>query len=162
MATMETVPTQGDSDPVETAEWLDSLRGVLESQGPERVNFLARGARARRPIGKASSCRSRPTRLTSTPFPRTSSPPIPAIARSSGASRASSAGTPWRWSVRANKHDDEHRRPHLHVRLVGHALRSGLQSFFPRQGQRLLRRPDLFSGARLARACTRGPSSKAG
>ncbi|HTQ38071.1 MAG TPA: pyruvate dehydrogenase (acetyl-transferring), homodimeric type [Pirellulales bacterium] len=29
-----------DSDPPETVEWLDSLRYVLESKGPERVNFL--------------------------------------------------------------------------------------------------------------------------
>jgi pyruvate dehydrogenase E1 component len=40
MATIETVSAHGDTDPLETAEWLASLRGVLESQGPERVNFL--------------------------------------------------------------------------------------------------------------------------
>ncbi|REK12237.1 MAG: pyruvate dehydrogenase (acetyl-transferring), homodimeric type [Planctomycetota bacterium] len=40
MAQVETVPTQGDSDPLETAEWLESLRSVLENQGPDRVSFL--------------------------------------------------------------------------------------------------------------------------
>ena len=40
MATMDTVTAHGDADPEETSEWLESLRGVLESQGPERVNFL--------------------------------------------------------------------------------------------------------------------------
>ncbi|HLW67100.1 MAG TPA: pyruvate dehydrogenase (acetyl-transferring), homodimeric type, partial [Gemmataceae bacterium] len=30
----------GDIDPDETAEWLDSLEGVLRSQGPERARFL--------------------------------------------------------------------------------------------------------------------------
>ncbi|HEV2972683.1 MAG TPA: pyruvate dehydrogenase (acetyl-transferring), homodimeric type [Pirellulales bacterium] len=29
-----------DSDPAETQEWLESLRYVLESKGPERVNYL--------------------------------------------------------------------------------------------------------------------------
>jgi pyruvate dehydrogenase E1 component len=29
-----------DSDPLETAEWLASLRSVLENEGPERVSFL--------------------------------------------------------------------------------------------------------------------------
>ncbi len=40
MATVDVVSAHGDTDPDETAEWLESLRGVLESQGPERVNFL--------------------------------------------------------------------------------------------------------------------------
>ncbi len=31
-----------DTDPLETAEWLESLRSVLENQGPERVSFLLR------------------------------------------------------------------------------------------------------------------------
>src|SRR3954469_8789326 len=35
------VPTTSeDVDPAETEEWLESLRYVLESKGPERVNFL--------------------------------------------------------------------------------------------------------------------------
>ncbi|HEV3142785.1 MAG TPA: pyruvate dehydrogenase (acetyl-transferring), homodimeric type, partial [Gemmataceae bacterium] len=37
----ELAPSQeGDIDPQETAEWLDSLEGVLRSQGPERARFL--------------------------------------------------------------------------------------------------------------------------
>jgi pyruvate dehydrogenase E1 component len=31
---------EGDIDPEETAEWLDSLEGVLRSQGPDRARFL--------------------------------------------------------------------------------------------------------------------------
>src|SRR6185369_5129868 len=34
------LPTVEDVDPAETEEWLESLRYVLESKGPERVNFL--------------------------------------------------------------------------------------------------------------------------
>ncbi|MGD9720917.1 MAG: pyruvate dehydrogenase (acetyl-transferring), homodimeric type [Pirellulales bacterium] len=41
MAQAETVPSRADdSDPLETAEWVESLRSVLENQGPERVSFL--------------------------------------------------------------------------------------------------------------------------
>jgi pyruvate dehydrogenase E1 component len=29
-----------DTDPVETQEWLDSLEGVIEVDGPERAHFL--------------------------------------------------------------------------------------------------------------------------
>jgi pyruvate dehydrogenase E1 component len=40
VAQAETAATPADPDPLETAEWLDSLRSVLESHGPERVAFL--------------------------------------------------------------------------------------------------------------------------
>src|SRR3954465_254494 len=36
----EMVPASGDSDPAETAEWLESLQYVLEHKGPERVENL--------------------------------------------------------------------------------------------------------------------------
>ena len=45
----------GDSDAQETKEWLDSLGGVLLTQGPDRVRYLlhklkAKAARNRRQI----------------------------------------------------------------------------------------------------------------
>jgi pyruvate dehydrogenase E1 component len=42
MAQAEIVKTQdgGDVDPAETAEWLESLRYVLETKGPQRVRYL--------------------------------------------------------------------------------------------------------------------------
>jgi len=40
MSQTDTIPSHADPDPLETAEWLESLRSVLESQGPERVSFL--------------------------------------------------------------------------------------------------------------------------
>ena len=40
MANADTIPSQVDSDPLETAEWLESLHSVLENQGPQRVAFL--------------------------------------------------------------------------------------------------------------------------
>ncbi|MDH3718248.1 MAG: pyruvate dehydrogenase (acetyl-transferring), homodimeric type [Planctomycetota bacterium] len=35
-----TKPASGDVDPAETAEWLDSMKYVLESKGPQRVQYL--------------------------------------------------------------------------------------------------------------------------
>jgi len=41
MAQVESVNTRnGDADPAETAEWLESLQYVLETKGPDRVRFL--------------------------------------------------------------------------------------------------------------------------
>jgi pyruvate dehydrogenase E1 component len=40
MSQADTIPSHADSDPLETAEWVESLRSVLENQGPERVSFL--------------------------------------------------------------------------------------------------------------------------
>jgi pyruvate dehydrogenase E1 component len=40
MSQLDTIPSQADPDPLETAEWLESLRSVLQNQGPERVGFL--------------------------------------------------------------------------------------------------------------------------
>ncbi|MEX0979216.1 MAG: pyruvate dehydrogenase (acetyl-transferring), homodimeric type [Pirellulales bacterium] len=40
MSQLDTIPSHADSDPLETAEWVESLRSVLENQGPERVSFL--------------------------------------------------------------------------------------------------------------------------
>ena len=35
-----TAPAPGDPDPTETTEWVDSLRSVIRSAGPERAQFL--------------------------------------------------------------------------------------------------------------------------
>src|SRR3569832_2409216 len=41
MAQVESVNTRnGDADPAETAEWLESLQYVLETKGPDRVRYL--------------------------------------------------------------------------------------------------------------------------
>ena len=62
----------------------------------------------------------------------TSSRRTPATARSSAASRASSAGTRWRWSCAPTASRGRHRRPHLDLRLGGHAVRGRLQPLLPR------------------------------
>ncbi len=40
MAQAETIPDEVDVDPLETAEWVESLRGVVENQGTERAAYL--------------------------------------------------------------------------------------------------------------------------
>ena len=40
MSQVDSVPVGGDSDPAETAEWLESLQYALETKGPERVAYL--------------------------------------------------------------------------------------------------------------------------
>ena len=40
-------PVSVDVDPIETAEWMDSLEYVLESRGPERAAFLISALRNR-------------------------------------------------------------------------------------------------------------------
>jgi len=66
-------PIDGDTDPQETAEWLDSLASLLASAGPERVCQImdALAQRARDPcIGWQPAARW--ARLTSTRSPRAS------------------------------------------------------------------------------------------
>ena len=89
--------TLQDLDPQETQEWLEALDGMIEEYGPERVNFIidqliarARGKRR----GPASEGHHSLRQYDSD---RWTSCPIRATATSSGGSRASSAGTPWRW-----------------------------------------------------------------
>jgi len=40
MATADIIRQGDDVDPIETSEWIDSLRYVLETKGPERVRYL--------------------------------------------------------------------------------------------------------------------------
>ncbi len=56
------------------------------------------GLSSTRPGWRASRCRSRPSRRMSIPSVRMITRPCPGARRSSGGSRASCAGTPWRWS----------------------------------------------------------------
>ena len=88
--------TQADHDPQETQEWLDSLDYVVEAAGTTGPPICSNGS-ATGSARAALRCRRRSTRRTSTPFPPTTNRVIRATARSSGGSRASSAGTRWRW-----------------------------------------------------------------
>ena len=87
-----------DPDALETQEWLDSLEAVLYYAGKDRAQYLLSqiGNKASR-SGVPLPVRRDDAR-TSTPSPPRTSRPSPATARSSAASRASSAGTPSPWS----------------------------------------------------------------
>ena len=122
---------QTDSDPRETAEWLESLDFVCRTRAASGPNSCWKSS-ANGPSASACPSPPAPRRPISTPSRPTSSPPIPATARSNGASRASSAGTPWRWWCGRTR-PQRHRRPYFHLRLGRHALRSRLQPFLPRQ-----------------------------
>ena len=120
---------------IETREWLESLDYVLRTGDKGRVDAAARRAarpRARRP---ASGCRSTAT----TPYINTISPDeqVPYPGDREIERRIKSL-------VRWNAHGDgrsrqprvrRHRRPHLDLRVVGDALRGGVQPLLPRQGR---------------------------
>ena len=82
--------------------WSNHLESVVEytlrSQGPTaaKSRFLGNVAERLREEGVEAP------RVVSTPYINTIPPekqaPFPAIGRWNGASRATSAGTPWRWS----------------------------------------------------------------
>ncbi len=85
------------ADSIETREWLESLDWVLQHGGPERVTTVAQGPPAPRPYGRGQD----PVRGHHAPHQHHPGAPnslrTPAAASSSAASRASSAGTRWRW-----------------------------------------------------------------
>ena len=86
-----------DDDPRETAEWLESLDYVCQAEGPQRAAVPAGAAQGAGLSTAACPSPPAPPRPMSTPSRPISSPSIPATAKWSGRSRASSAGMPWRW-----------------------------------------------------------------
>ena len=47
----DTRPESPDTDPQDTAEWLDSLEYVLESKGPDRASYLFERLRESQVLG---------------------------------------------------------------------------------------------------------------
>ena len=86
-----------DHDPQETAEWLDAMEAVLQVRRAGARPVPPRIARRRSPGPAHAAHRRGSPRPTSTRSPPRSSRPSPATANSNGGSRASSAGTRWRW-----------------------------------------------------------------
>ena len=96
---MTELPKLEDLDPVETQEWLESIDSVLKLHGPERAHFLLEKLvdYTRRSGGYLPF---KPNTAYVNTISRARSRSIRAIARSSGVTRRTSAGTPWRWSSR--------------------------------------------------------------
>ena len=144
-------PIPNDVDPAETAEWLESLDYVLERKGTRARATVAYGARASGDSSMVWNCRSRPPRRMSTRFRTKSSRAIPAIAKSNAASRASFAGTRWRWSfariaISTASAATSRRTPRRPTCTKWH------EPLLPRpRRKRLRRRSDLFPGPRFAR-----------
>ena len=92
---------------VETREWQESLDYVVQKGGGvARAAELLRQLEFHARQSRLPPAVFRRTPRTSTPSRRRSSRPFPATRRSSGASRASSAGTRLSMVVRANKQSD--------------------------------------------------------
>ena len=145
------IPSQlPDIDPEETQEWLDSLDGVIDEGGRTRARYvmlkLLERARQQQ-VGVPS--------LTATDYINTIPPEhepwfpgdeeIERRYRALAALERRGHGAP----RAAPRH--RRRRPHLDLRLGGHALRGRLQPLLPRQGPPGRRRPGLLPGPRLPR-----------
>ena len=134
---------------LETREWLESLDYVLQHGGPARVGRLLRelGIHAQKNGVKLPFTANTPYINTIHPAEEVPYPGSREIER-----RIKSLV---RWNamamvVRANRDRGRHRRPHLHLRLVGDAVRSRVQPLLPRPRGRQRRRHHLFPGPRLA------------
>ena len=141
-----------DADPVETREWLEAFRAVLEAEGRERATFLLRKL-----LDEARSPRVPLPPVLNTPYCNTialaDQPQYPGnLEIESAHRRRSCAGTRWRWSCAANR---------AHPELGGHIatyasiadlFEVGFNHFFrghDRPGR--ARRPRLLPAARRAR-----------
>ena len=150
MAQADTIPARADdSDPLETAEWLESLRSVLESKGPERVSFL---------LAELSEAAHRegvelPFTAT-TPYintiPADKQPPYPGNREIERRIKSIIRWNAMAMVARANR-DHDGIGGHISTYASAATLYEvAFNHFFRGKGERLRRRPDLFPGARLA------------
>ena len=150
-----------DIDAAETQEWLDSLDEVVEDEGENRARFLMYKL-----LKRARQLHVGLPPLTQTRYINTISPEQEPFFPGDEALEQRI-----RRIVRWNAVAMVLRANNAYTGIGGHLstyassaspLRGGLQPLLPRQGRRAGRRPDLLPGPRRARACTRGPSSRAG
>ena len=134
-----------------------SCRAAVRSKSQRLLRELTHPRDAR----TASSCRSPPTRPTSTPSPPTSRRSMPG---SRDIERRIKSLVRWNAAGDGGAREQggrRHRRPHLDLRLGGDAVRSRLQSLLPRP-RRAATATSSTSRATPRPASTRAPSSKAG
>ena len=143
-------PRPVDVDPVETREWLDSLEAVLQTAGEERARFLLTQLK-----NKANRSGVEIPFTANTPYINTiPAQPAAALSRQPRDRAPHQEPRPLErhGHGRPGQQERRHpRRPHLHLRLVGHALRGRLQPLLPRARSSRRRRPGLLPGPRLAR-----------
>ena len=162
MAQAETIPSRADdSDPLETAEWLESLRSVLESQGPERVSFL---------LGELSAAAHRDGVETAVHghhavyqhHPRGQAAAVPRQPRDRAPHQEHHPLERHGHGRPGQPRPRRHRRAHLHVRLGGHAVRSRASTTSSTARATTTRATRSTFRVTPRRACTRGRFSRAG
>ena len=165
MANTETAksnsPIPNDVDPAETAEWLESLDYVLERKGPERVQQLL-AALEEAAIRNGVELPFTATTPYINTIPRRQAAALSrATASWSGGSRASSAGTRWRWSSGPTATSPASAGTSRTFASSATLYEVGFNHFFRGRGEeRLRRRPDLFPGPRVARHVRPGVSRR--
>ncbi len=94
----------GDHDPQETAEWLESLEAVLEAKGPERAQYLLRRLADRAARRGAPLPGTFNTRYINT-IPREAQPPFPGDRALERTIKSLVRWNAMAMVVRANRHD---------------------------------------------------------
>ena len=152
-----------DTDPQETAEWLEAMEAVLKHGGPERAKFLLETLIARSPTGPARSMPGRHHHALRQHDPGRGPAAVPRRPR---ARTADQEHRPLERDGDGAEGEQEHqrRRAHLHLRQRRHALRNRLQPLLPRPHRRPPRRRRLLPGPRQPRhvrpGLRRGPARR--
>ena len=135
---------------LEKREWLESLEYVIDQGDRGRVQRLLTALRHHARMQGVSLPFTAVTPYVNTILPEEQTP-LPGNQEIERRIKSLVRWNAMAMVVRANRALGRHRRPHLHVRLRGDALRSRLQPLLPRQGERRRRRHHLLPGPRLAR-----------
>ena len=137
-------------DWVETQEWVDALRDVARSRGPERASGLLQSLQiAAQRLGVSLPVTSRTPYVNTIPVEL--EPRYPGNIEIEGRIKSIIRWNAMAMVSEANEKVPGHRRPHLDLRLCRDAVRGRLQPLLPRPGRPQRRRPRLLPGARLAR-----------
>ncbi len=138
-----------DRDVEETEEWLSAFEQVVDIEGGERGQYLLRKL-----LEKGYEKDVTLPFTANTPYintiPLEQQPPFPGNRELERRIKSLVRWNAMAMVVRANKRSAGPRRPHLHLRLVGHPLRGRLQPLLPRPRRRTARRHGLLPGPRLA------------
>ena len=149
----------GDIDPAETHEWLESIDSVLAFEGTDRLRFLLEQV-----VERAHEAGTDLPFTANTAYVNT----IPLVAAGQGARRLPSGmAQPLLHPLErardrgARQQAHQRRRPHRELRVLGHALRRRLQPLLARAVGGPRRRPGLHPGPLRARdlraGLSRGP-----
>ncbi len=150
-----------DHDPVETQEWIDSLRAVVQHQGTERARWLLGRLR-----DEALQAGTMPPFLTTTPY-RNTIPPDQEEKSPGDRELEHKIRAAIRWNavaiiLRANKESSELGGHIASFQSSAMLYDVGFNHFWHAPGRGARRRPDLHPGARLAgHLCARLPRGPA-